>query len=335
VLSSAYMSTVHILQARMSPSRSPPVNSTPEVAKMDKIEWDRLFAPRQNKVNPHNFRFKISGSRLCLASTAPFMVVLVPSLHHHIHVRQTIRSTWGSVTTGSVWPNKSLTAAVKLVFLFGKGATPEMDAIVKNESVIYGDVVQGDFVESYFNLSRKILMGIKWVNIYCSEVDFILKADEDTFVHIPKLVRFLQTETTGVKEGTIYGNINYNSKVRRTGKWKVSTKEYAESHYPPYASGNTYVISGNLASRLFRLSEYFPYLRIEDAYITGVLARVVRCQHVGVPGFTFWMDTTPTSCDFAMDHRISATKVGAILMQSLWSSLHNETLDCPDEYAEY
>jgi hypothetical protein len=42
--------------------------------------------------------------------------------------------------------------------------------------------------------------------------------------------------------------------------------------------GNTYVISRNIADRLVKASEHMPYIPIEDAYITGILAKSIRTQ---------------------------------------------------------
>ena len=50
------------------------------------------------------------------------------------------------------------------------------------ESQEYGDLVQGDFLDNYYNLSYKGIMGNLWVAEFCSQAEFLVKTDDDIFV---------------------------------------------------------------------------------------------------------------------------------------------------------
>lgn len=52
----------------------------------------------------------------------------------------------------------------------------------------YGDIVQEDFVDSYRNLTHKAIMALRWVSQNCQNAKLILKADDDIFINIFKLV---------------------------------------------------------------------------------------------------------------------------------------------------
>jgi hypothetical protein len=160
------------------------------------------------------------------------------------------------------------------------------------------------------------------VSIYCSDVDFVMKVDEDVFVNIPQLAKELHRRPYGVK-GSVYGYVNVHSSVRRKGKWGVSKDEFPLSNYPNYASGNSYVISGNIIPRMFMTSEYLPYMPIEDAFITGCLARIVEAKVVSVPGFTYWHDAEPDPCQFVRDKRVSVTHVTTTIMEKLWKTCNS------------
>ena len=124
------------------------------------------------------------------------------------------------------------------------------------------------------------------------------------------------------------GKINKDGKVRRSGLWKVELSSYPFPHYPQYMFGNTYVISENIAGRLLKASEYMPYIPIEDAYVTGILAKTIRTEQLHVDGFTFWFDAPPKACDFITTKKISATKVSPPMMQLIWDKLKSKFPNC-------
>lgn len=291
----------------------------------------RYYTPRKTRVNPIDTDFLINGAQIC-STDAKYMTILmiVPSIPSHRFVREAIRSTYGSYAKRQFQiERKAIDVTIRLLFLVGRDGYSESDRIVRNESRKYGDIVYADFKESYRNLTRKMLIALKWVSVYCSDVDFVMKVDEDVFVNVPQLAAELHNRPYGIK-GSVYGNINLNSIVHRKGKWAVSRDEFPLTHYPSYASGNSYVISGNMIPRMFMISEYMPYMPIEDAFITGCLARIVDAKVLSVPGFTFWDDMVPIPCLFVKEKRISATKVTTTIMSKLWNTCHMYKEMCVD-----
>ncbi|KAJ8318416.1 hypothetical protein KUTeg_003507 [Tegillarca granosa] len=263
-------------------------------------EYKQYFRANK-KINPFKYDFMINGSAIC-NNTSPFLIILIPSIPGNKDVRDAIRTTWGSVAKGGVWPGKSVDLALKLAFLLGM-SEPEnltLTELIFQESLKYGDLIQGNFTDSYYNLTLKILLGLKWVTRYCNKSSFVVKADEDTFVNLPKLVDVLKHQYVG-PEGKIFGCFHWRRPVLRYGKWKLDESLYPFSRYPNYVSGGSYFISNNIVPRLFLASEYFPYIFIEDAFITGILKTAVNAKIVGLPGVTFWGDKPATPCDFVLN----------------------------------
>ena len=52
---------------------------------------------------------------------------------------------------------------------------------IEEENRKFGDIVQGDFVDSYNNLSFKGIMGNLWVAEFCEQADFVVKTDDDLY----------------------------------------------------------------------------------------------------------------------------------------------------------
>lgn len=59
------------------------------------------------------------------------------------------------------------------------------------ESAIHKDIIQEGFIDSYNNLTLKSVMLLKQVVTYCKQVDFILKSDDDMFVHVLNLLQLI------------------------------------------------------------------------------------------------------------------------------------------------
>lgn len=56
---------------------------------------------------------------------------------------------------------------------------------------LYGDIVQENFTDSYRNLTYKCIEAMKWISTYCNRTAYILKADDDVFVNIYAVKKYL------------------------------------------------------------------------------------------------------------------------------------------------
>ncbi|ESO85824.1 hypothetical protein LOTGIDRAFT_130339 [Lottia gigantea] len=283
------------------------------------LQQSSYYSLQKYKINSENYQYLIQPRNFCKEN--PYLIILVPSIHTNKMVRDSIRRTWGS----QEWPSGILNN-VKLLFLFGVHLHKEIEFIIQEESEIFNDIIQGDYLDSYYNLTVKVLNGLRWVSNQCAGVKYVLKADEDTFTNIPLLLEFLQT--SGMPE-TVYGHLHVDSNVKRVGKWAVSKSDFPFPTYPDYMAGNTYVISGDLLSKLVKTSEYVKYLHIEDVYITGILIRILKITHIDVEGFTQWYSSKPTVCDIINRYIITGNNIDSQYAQTIWNTLNNHSqTDC-------
>ena len=77
-------------------------------------------------------------------------------------VWQIIRSTWGRPRMPKV--------KTRLAFLLGSTENAKLQEEIERENSAYHDIVQGDFVDTYHNLSYKSIMGKFWVSEFCEQV---------------------------------------------------------------------------------------------------------------------------------------------------------------------
>ena len=63
-----------------------------------------------------------------------------------------------------------------------------------------------------------------------------------------------------------------------------------ETRYPPYCTGALYLASPAAVRRLVRAAATQRYVRIEDAWVTGLLARVEGLHHTQLTPSSGWTD---------------------------------------------
>jgi hypothetical protein len=232
---------------------------------------EQYYTLRETRVNPFDFNFVSPSKSVCIDGEIPFLVILCLTKYYDIETRQAIRDTWGSVVRVPRWPPLGTALPrIKLVFLLGSHDDMLVKkTIIEDENNRYGDVIAADFKDSYTNLTLKVMMGLKWVTKYCSRAEYVVKIDQDMFLHVPNLVNFLKTYPIP-QPGVVIGFQNTNAKVLRTGKWGVDRKSFPLNTYPNYTNGNCYVISGKVVPGMLQAAERMPYIFIEDAFITGM-----------------------------------------------------------------
>ena len=300
-------------------------NVTPDATWLKKFY--RLDSTMKRK-SLFDFPFIINGANICSMTPNPFLVIMVLSVHTNIDIREAIRNTWGRSANSGAWPKVGLLREqVKLVFLFGRGNTTLKDSIILTESKTRRDIVQADFVDSYFNLTYKVATGIRWVAQFCPGAKYILKADDDVFIHVHNLIKVLK-KVSKPDSTTFYGHVYYNATVRRTGRWEVEPRLFPFPVYPTYASGGSYIIPGSKIMELYIMAGYFDYLNLEDVFITGILRTIIGFDIQNVVGFTHWYEKKPIPCEFKNSVRISATKVTKGMQYDIWEGLKSNIANC-------
>ncbi|XP_046380660.2 beta-1,3-galactosyltransferase 1-like [Haliotis rufescens] len=278
-----------------------------------RIDWS-YFNNRKKILNNHSISFNILPT--WVGNEHPYLIIMVLSqTRYH---RTTIRQTYGSVAHGQNWPGSNLTLNIKMIFVFGDTGSKAHEAILKEESKIYGDILQGNFSDSYKNLTLKVLTGLKYVAEYFPDTQYVLKADDDTFTDVDRLVRLLSKLQP---VNTVLGFIHKFSVVKRRGQWGLSRTVYPFPLYPQYAAGNTYVLTMDYVKCVLKKAKFFPYMLIEDAFITGIMCVLCNGTQYHVEGFTHWKERVASPKSFLDGKRISGNRVKDEIKHEIWDQL--------------
>ncbi|GCB83069.1 hypothetical protein scyTo_0023974 [Scyliorhinus torazame] len=103
-------------------------------------------------------------------------------------------------------------------------------------------------------------------------------------------------------------------------KWFISEQEYPQEKYPPFCSGTGYVLSADVANRVWNISGIIPYFKLEDVYIGLCLAELkIDPVEIHSQRKFFNRKVTFSVCEFRK--LITAHQVNPSELLSYWKAL--------------
>ncbi|XP_003256579.1 lactosylceramide 1,3-N-acetyl-beta-D-glucosaminyltransferase [Nomascus leucogenys] len=233
------------------------------------------------------YQYLINHKEKCQAQDV-LLLLFVKTAPENYDRRSAIRRTWGNEN----YVRSQLNANIKTLFALGTPNPLEREELQRKlvwEDEMYNDIIQQDFVDSFYNLTLKLLMQFSWANTYCPHAKFLMTADDDIFIHMPNLIEYLQSlEQIGVQDFWI-GRVHRGAPPVRdkSSKYYVSYEMYQWPAYPDYTAGAAYVISGDVAAKVYEASQTLnSSLYIDDVFM-GLCANkigIVPQYHVFFSG---------------------------------------------------
>ncbi|ETN59830.1 beta-1,3-galactosyltransferase brn [Anopheles darlingi] len=147
--------------------------------------------PARQPINRYNYTYITSCEHKCKEDDrlmAPRLVFIVKSAIEHFDRRAAIRKSWG-------YERRFADVKIRTVFMLGRSRivpNRRLQSLVDLEYSTYRDIVQGDFVDEYFNNTIKTMMGFRWAVTYCPRAKFYMFADDDFYVSAKNLLRYVR-----------------------------------------------------------------------------------------------------------------------------------------------
>ena len=205
---------------------------------------------------------KIPLVRIPKCTHAYTLIILVQSRISHFSQRMVIRNTWGKNVIFRKYKWRTF-------FLVAKSKYEQDSSLLYREFDEFNDLLIGDLYEDFYTLSLKLQMGFEWSVMHCN-YKYLLKADDDVFVNIQNLFRFIDAKSTP-KTKLYAGNVQYAATVFRSGRYGVSIAEYQKKLYPRYCSGGGFILSVDVVRKMMENFANVIPMKIDDAYV-GELA---------------------------------------------------------------
>jgi hypothetical protein len=146
----------------------------------------------QAPINVYNYTFLMDCHEKCHNGQQFLdvrLVYIVKSDMSHFEHREAIRQSWGFEKRFSDVP-------IRCVFMLGVNpANMTLQALIVKEQEKHGDIVQADFLDTYYNNTIKTMMGIKWARTYCPSSKFYFFSDDDMYISTKNVLRFIRNPT--------------------------------------------------------------------------------------------------------------------------------------------
>ncbi|XP_062261018.1 lactosylceramide 1,3-N-acetyl-beta-D-glucosaminyltransferase A-like [Platichthys flesus] len=240
--------------------------------------------PREQARSFSNFRYLLDHPDKC-ANKDVLLLLFVKTSPGNTERRKAIRSTWGNET----YIQNTLGVTVRVVFALGSPRTkteepswrkssrvgPQEQLI--HEDRLHGDLIQQDFLDSFHNLTLKLILQFHWMHSHCAHARFLMTADDDIFVHMPNLVSYLQDMSSRGVTNFWIGRVHRGAPPirRKDSKYYVTYEMYPWLSYPDYTAGAGYVLSSDAADKIYQATLTLnASLYIDDVFM-GICANAV------------------------------------------------------------
>ncbi|NXP90527.1 B3GN5 glucosaminyltransferase, partial [Passerina amoena] len=249
---------------------------------------DSLSISRDNLNRVSSYQYLINHREKCQQQDI-LLLLFVKSSPENRYRRDAIRQTWGD----EKYVRSQLNANIKTLFALGRPThhlqKTQQQRELELEDQKHQDLIQQDFLDTFHNLTLKLLLQFSWVNAYCPHARFIMSADDDIFIHMPNLIAYLQSLTQMGAQDLWIGRVHRGSPpIRdRRSKYYVPYEMYQWPSYPDYTAGAAYVISNDVAAKVYEASLTLnTSLYIDDVFM-GLCANkmgIVPQYHVFFSG---------------------------------------------------
>nr|XP_043895686.1 N-acetyllactosaminide beta-1,3-N-acetylglucosaminyltransferase 2 isoform X1 [Solea senegalensis] len=268
---------------------------------------------------------------------APLLLLAIKSTDLNFENRQAIRETWGQAgwVSGQNSKRKGSGGYVRRIFLMASNGQPPSSELLA-ESTLYGDILQWDFKDTFFNLSLKDVLLWKWFSRYCSRTRFVFKGDDDVFVNTVKMITYLRDQLQRpqaekrMKTFMVGYVIGGTSPIRDDSSKYFIPDNFYTGVYPAYPCGGGFLYSGVLAKRLYQVSKRVHLFPIDDAYIGMCMIRlnIFPIHHPAFLIYGFPGKDEEAQCSYhtmLMIHKRSPSE-----MPDLWAHLRKTEEECWD-----
>lgn len=219
--------------------------------------YEKHFDDSKRLVDLEDFEYLIAQTN-CKARDpetnrikSPHFVILIHSAPLRGAYRKALRETWFHSDPRMI-----------SYFMLGKVKSASLQRKIEKENEQFNDIIQGNFIDSYHNLTYKHTMVLKWFTKHCADVNYLIKMDDDVFMNVPNVFEFLRR--TNHAEHSVLGYSRKPMEVMRVGKWKITREHMQEDFHPECAFGPSLIYTKQFVRDAYHKSHTtrFHWVRI-------------------------------------------------------------------------
>lgn len=249
-------------------------------------------------INQYNYAFIHELTDKCKTNDPIRIVYLIKSSPENFYRRSVIRATWG-------YEQRFSDVEIQRVFMLGYRDDPiqqQQQEKLNQESAKFGDILQSNFTDVYYNNTIKTMMGFKWAVQHCNTAKFYMFVDDDYYVSTKNVLRFVRNPTNYPEyikgslkskqtinhrrrrqlvdmelpnDVKLYAGYVFNTKPLRHyfTKFYIGLAEYPYNRWPPYVTAGAYLLSREALMEMYYASFYTQHFRFDDIYVALLALR--------------------------------------------------------------
>jgi hypothetical protein len=184
------------------------------------------------------------------------------------------------------WANRKQFPTLFAVFPVGLSSDPNINYIISEEGNKYGDILHGDFIESYNNMTFKTLMSWQWMLKRCdlsatTGIRTIMKVEGDVVINS----LFLISNLSKVESEKFLCRFTSDSPIIRdtTSQSFMSFIDFPwpRNVYQTYCASSWFLFNSNLLEQLYKVAELNYGFLYDDVYV-GMVASCIPSLSFGV-----------------------------------------------------
>ncbi|XP_059814824.1 N-acetyllactosaminide beta-1,3-N-acetylglucosaminyltransferase 3-like [Hypanus sabinus] len=255
-----------------------------------------------------------------------FLLLVIKSHPFNQDRREVVRKTWGK-------EREFNGVLIKRVFISGvspdQKESRKLNQLLAMENREHRDVLQWDFLDTFFNLTLKQYKLLQWVSEFCPSAKFIFNGDDDVFANTDNMVDYL----LGMKvlQHLFVGRLIYGvGPIRK--KWSKYYVPEIVTTIKSYAGGGGILMSVYTAHIIYHIAQDLELFPIDDVFLGMCLAKAglaprshsgFRTAGISVPST---QDESFNPCyyrELLLVHRFRPFEL--LLM---WDAVHDANLKC-------
>ena len=218
--------------------------------------------------------YLLENPYLCSAVDNLSVLVIIHTAPGNFLRRMNIRTTYANATFFQPLGN------LRVLFLLGRVKVPSVQDKILAEFQQYGDILQGDFIDAYRNLTHKGVMAYKWIQERCRNAKVIIKADDDVIMNTYKMFTEILPEFEKKSKSILCNHIFPGTMLiirDKKSKWYVNENEFkGQKFYPRYCSGFFVMITNDVIPEIYKSAFKTPFFWVDDVYLYGLLPGKVK-----------------------------------------------------------
>uniref|UniRef100_UPI00398F3F62 N-acetyllactosaminide beta-1,3-N-acetylglucosaminyltransferase 3-like n=1 Tax=Pristiophorus japonicus TaxID=55135 RepID=UPI00398F3F62 len=266
-------------------------------------------------------------------SQGVFLLLVIKSDPFNHDRRDMVRRTWGK---------EREFRGVRIRRVFISAVSPDqkergkLNRVLAMENRQHRDILQWDFLDTFFNLTLKQYKLLQWVADYCPKAQFIFNGDDDVFANTDNMVDYLLSVEGGQKGGRhLYVGhlISGVGPIRETwSKYYIPEVVTTSRSYPPYAGGGGILMSRYTAGAIRGVSRELELYPIDDVFFGMCLAKAGLAPRAHM-GFRTAGVRVPSPKDDSFDpcfyrELLLVHRFRPFELLLMWDAVHNASLRC-------